>query len=404
MPYYAFRIATPQGSVRNLEVEGETLEAARRSLESQGYLVFSGSDRHRQAPVWRLPAWGRTRIGPRALLVFNQELLALVKAGLPILTALDLLRQRGQQPQLRALLDTIREAVRGGASLSTALGHHPTVFPLLYTSALQAGEQSGNFVDALSRYVEYQKRILSIRQRMQGAITYPAILVGLSLAVVLFLLTYVVPTFIGLYGDMEAQLPAATRLLIAVTGQLKFALPFAGLALLAGQLALWRWRRTPAGRRITDRWLLLFPWTGGLITGYLFSRFARTLAMMQAGGIPMIPSLEATFGTMQNAYLESRIRTALPRVAAGSSLADALERTEVVPPLLVELVAVGETSGALVDMLGHTAELLETEMDTRLTTLIAVIEPAIMVGMGAMVATIVVIMYLPIFHLAAVVH
>jgi type IV pilus assembly protein PilC len=224
------------------------------------------------------------------------------------------------------------------------------------------------------------------------------------LAVILFLLTFVVPTFSRIYGDMDAELPAATRVLVTITGSLQGALPLVFLGIGVAGLALWRWRRTPRGRRMTDRWIIRLPWVGSLASGYLFSRFARTLAMMQAGGIPMMPSLETTLGTVGNAYLVDGLRTALPRVAAGGSLADSLGRTGVVPPLMLELVAVGENSGSLGEMLGHVADLYDSEMDSRLTSLAAALEPVIMMGMGLVVAAIVVIMYLPIFHLSSVVR
>jgi len=405
MAQYSFRVGTPTGSIQTLEVAGDNPEAARRSLEGKGYFVF---DRQEQAartlPRLGRPAFLTPRVTPRALLVFNQELLALVRAGLPILTALDLLRERGQQSRLRSLLEVVRDEVKGGAALSAAMAKHTQVFGPLYTASLRAGEQSGNFVDALTRYVEYQKRILTLRQRLRAALTYPAILITASLAVIVFLLTFVVPTFSNIYGDMDAELPVATRILVGITGQLTRLLPLAALAVTAFGLALWRWRLTPEGRRLTDRWILVLPWVGTLISGYLFSRFARTLAMMQAGGIPMIPSLETTLATVGNAYLDGKLRTAIPRVAAGNTLADALDRSGVSPPFLVELVSVGESSGSLGEMLGHVADLYDAEMDTRLTALAAAIEPIIMIGMGLVVAAIVVTMYLPIFHLSTVIR
>ena len=404
MARYSFQVGTPTGSIQTLEVAGDTPDAARRSLEGKGYFVFDRQEQVRTLPRIGRPAFLAPRVTPRALLVFNQELLALVRAGLPILSALDLLRERGQQSRLRSLLEVVRDEVKGGAALSAAMARHTQVFGPLYTASLHAGEQSGNFVDALTRYVEYQKRILTLRQRLRAALTYPAILVTASLAVILFLLTFVVPTFSNIYGDMDAELPVATRILVGITGQLKRLLPLVALAIAAFGLALWRWRLTPTGRRLTDRWILALPWVGPLVSGYLFSRFARTLAMMQAGGIPMIPSLETTLATVGNAYLDGKLRTAIPRVTAGNTLADALDRSGVSPPLLVELVSVGESSGSLGEMLGHVADLYDAEMDTRLTALAAAIEPVIMIGMGLVVAAIVVIMYLPIFHLSTVIR
>ena len=404
MAQYSFRVGTPTGSIQTLEVAEDTPEAARRILEGKGYFVFDRQEQARTLPRLGRPAFLAPRVTPRALLVFNQELLALVRAGLPILTALDLLRERGQESRLRSLLEVVRDEIKGGAALSAAMARHAQVFGPLYTASLRAGEQSGNFVDALTRYVEYQKRILTLRQRLRAALTYPAILITASLAVIVFLLTFVVPTFSTIYGDMDAELPVATRILVGITGQLKRLLPLAALAVTALGLALWRWRLTPEGRRLTDRWILVLPWVGTLISGYLFSRFARTLAMMQAGGIPMIPSLETTLATVGNAYLDGKLRTAIPRVAAGNTLADALDRSGVSPPFLVELVSVGESSGSLGEMLGHIADLYDAEMDTRIAALAAAIEPVIMIGMGLVVAAIVVIMYLPIFHLSTVIR
>ncbi len=404
MPRFSCRIGTSTGSLRTQEIDDESPEAARRALEAQGYFVFAvegAADAQGRRPSLRLDL---RRVGLQALLVFNQELLALIKAGLPILTALDLLGERGQHPQLRTVLAEAREAVKGGAALSAALAQHPRVFSRLYTGALQAGEQSGNLVDALSRYLDYQKRLMALRRRLRGALTYPAALVFFSGMVIIFLLTFVVPTFTKIYGDMEAELPVATRLLVALTQRLQGALPLtiAVVALLV--FGVWRWWRTPTGRRWRDRWVLSIPWVGDLLRGYLFSRFARTLAMTLGGGIPMIPSLQATFGTLGNAYLAEVLQPVIPRVTAGSALADALGSAGVVPPLLLEMVSVGESSGSLQEMLGHVADLYDAEMDARITALAAAIEPVIMVGMGLIVATIVIIMYLPIFHLSAVVR
>jgi type IV pilus assembly protein PilC len=405
MGRFSCKIGTPTGAIRVEEVEGETPEAARRSLEGKGYFVF-GVDGQPGLGARAYLSWTNRleRVAPKHLLVFNQELLALVKAGLPILTALDLLGERGQHPRLRGILADVRQGVKGGAALSAALARHPRVFSPLYTAALHAGEQSGNFVDALARYVEYQKRILALRRRFQAALTYPAVLCLASGAVILFLLAFVVPTFTKIYADMEAQLPVATRVLVLLTGRLRDGLPFVGLGAFLLALAGWRWRASPAGRRLMDQWFLHLPWAGELARAYLFSRFARTLAMTLGGGVPILPALQATLGTTGNAHLSEALQRTIPRVAAGSSLADALASSGVVPPLLLEMVAVGEGSGSLPEMLGHVADLYDGEVDTRLTGLAAVIEPVIMIGMGLVVAAIVLIMYLPIFHLSAIVR
>ncbi len=404
MSRFSCRVGTSTGSLITQEVDEETPEAARRSLEAKGYFVFAVEGSAEARVRRRLSLLGGSRVKPRSLLVFNQELLALIKAGLPILTALDLLAERTQQPSLRSALLQAREAVKGGAALSAALAQHPRIFSPLYTGALQAGEQSGSLVDALSRYLEYQKLIMSMRQRFRAALTYPAILVVASGAVITFLLTYVVPTFTKIYGDVDAELPAATRMLVRLTEQLRGMLPIIGAAGVLLLFGFWRWRATPGGRRATDRVTLNLPLVGDLVRGYLYSRFARTLSMTLGGGIPMIPSLQATFATLGNAYLAEMLQPVIPRVTAGNTLADALGSSRVVPSLLLEMVSVGESSGSLQEMLGHVADLYDAEMDTQLTALSAVIEPIVMIGMGLVVATIVIIMYLPIFHLSSVVR
>jgi type IV pilus assembly protein PilC len=404
MARFSCRIATPTGSILTHEVDEESPEAARRILEGRGYLVFAVEGPPETRVRRHLFRLGQSRVKPRALVVFNQELLALIKAGLPILTALELLGERTQDPQLKAVLAQAWEEVKGGAALSAALAKHPRTFSPLYTGALQAGEQSGNLVDALSRYLDYQKRILAIRQRFRAALTYPAVLVVASGLVIVFLLTFVVPTFTQIYGDLEADLPLATRLLVAGTARLRGALPIAGgIAALLGLVA-YRWWRTPAGRLWFDRFTFRLPWMGDLVRGYLFSRFARTLAMTLGGGIPMIPSLQATLGTVGNAYVAEALQPVIPRVTAGGALANALGSTGILSPLILEMVSVGESSGSLQEMLGHAADLYDAEMDTRLAALAAVIEPIIMIGMGLVVAIIVIVMYLPIFHLSSAVR
>jgi type IV pilus assembly protein PilC len=406
MARYSFKVGTPTGSIQTHEADGESFEEARRSLEVKGYFVFDGGGQSKglslQLPS--IPKISLDRISPRTILVFNQELLALVKAGLPIIVTLDLLRERIQQPRLRTILGDIREDVKSGMALSAAMAKHSRVFSTLYTAALNAGEVSGNFVDALSRYVTYQQRVLALRQRFRAALTYPAILCMASLAVITFLLTFVVPTFTKIYGDMDKELPGPTRLLVLFTGQLQGSLPLLAVGIPLLILAIWRWRKTSAGRLLMDRWLMRLPFVGVIIGGYLFSRLSRTLAMMLGGGIPMIPSLETAMTIVGNAYLTEGLRQAIPLVAGGNSLASALEATGVVPPLMLELVGVGEKSGSLVEMLGHIAELYDGEVDTRLATLASTIEPVVMVVMGGIVAAIVIIMYLPIFNLAGAVH
>lgn len=400
MPTFAIRYGTSQGTLVTEERKAESAAALRRQLEGEGLFVFEVSPR---GPGLAVRRPGR-RVGARDLLVLNQELLALVRAGLPIVAALDLLVERARNRRLRQVLSQVREAVKGGSALSDAAAAQPRIFSRLYAASLRAGEQSGSFPEALARYVEYQKRMLALRKKVTQAALYPAVLAGASAAVVIFLMTFVVPTFTRIYGDLEARLPLPTQVLIGTTRLVRDLFPLAAGGIAVAALALWRWRQGSAGRQIMDRWALRLPVLGNLLGRYAISRFCRTLGMVLGGGIPMVPALEVAAGAVGNAHVRSRLEGTIRPISSGSSLAGALEASGIAPGMSVEMIAVGESTGALVEMLGHVADFLDEELEVRLNSLASLIEPAIMLTMGIVVAGIVITMYLPIFNLASVVR
>ncbi len=344
------------------------------------------------------------RVKQKDLLILNQELLALVRAGLPIMASLDLLVDRTTNPRLKAILGQIREDVKGGLAFSDAAERHPHVFSRLYTASLRAGEKAGNFSEVLGRYIDYTKRVLALRKKVLNAIFYPSVLVIITGAVITFLLTFVVPTFSRIYSEFEATLPFPTQVLIAVTRFLKGNLLFIALALVLMAFAFGQWRQTETGRRWIDKLVLRLPWFGEVAAKYSLSMFSRTLATVTGGGIPIVPALEVASGSVQNTSIGRQIKGIIPRVEAGEGLASALATSRIVPPMALEMIAVGESTGSLEEMLNHVAEFYESEVDTRLSTMASLIEPIIIVSMGLIVATIVITMYLPIFHLASVVR
>jgi len=400
---FSCRIGTPSGKVLTEDREAESADRLRHQLETEGYYVFQVRPRSSYLPFsvsfssWR-------RVQKKDLLILTQELFALIKAGLPIPQVLDLVIERQAQPRLRQVLERVRDAVKGGASLSDAAAEHPEVFPPLYVASLRVGEKSGDLPDALARYTHNLKRMITLQKKVSSALFYPAILLGLTTAVVIFLITVVVPTFSQMYQDFDAQLPYPTQLLLALTDLVRSQILIIIPALLIGLLGLWQWRRTQAGRLYLDYLVLRLPLLGQAMHQFSLATFCRTLGTVLAGGMPMVPALQIASGSVQNHAAQEQLERAIPAVTGGASVAAALEGARAAPPLVLEMVGVGERTGALEEMLHHVADFIEEELDYRLSAMATLIEPVIMVVMGLVVAGIVIAMYLPIFHLSSAIR
>jgi type IV pilus assembly protein PilC len=403
MPQFVCRLATPTGAVLDRECEAEDAAVLRQQLERDGYHVFGVRPKAAGLRRPTVLSW-RKRVSRKTLLAFTQELLALLRAGLPVMAVLDLLIGRGAHPTLRETLQAIREDVRGGAALSAAAARHPRIFPPLFVASVRAGEQSGALVGTLGRFLTTLKHFLALRRKVYNALMYPSALVVITGGVILFLLTFVVPTFTRMYDDFGASLPLPTQLLVATTEWIRAIWPLLLAALLAAGVSFAWWRRRPEGRAILDRVILKLPWAGPVLHRYAVATFCRSLAAVVGGGTPVVPALEVATGAVSNAHVAARLRTTIPLVMGGSSLARSLEQTGIATPILVEMVAVGESTGALEEMLGHAADAADEEIDLRLSSMAALLEPVIMAAMGLVVATIVIVLYLPIFHLASVVR
>ena len=336
-------------------------------------------------------------------LVFNQELLALVKAGLPILRIFDLLIERARRPAFQAVLRVVRQDIRGGTAVSEALACHPLFFPELYIASLKAGEQAGNLPEVLQRYIAYLKLVMGLRQKMTKALAYPAFLVIVGVAVVGFLLTYVLPTFSSIYGEAGTNVPEATRALITIVEGIQSHLVWIGLAIVALVVAFKWWVRTETGRALWDRTTLTLPLVGDVLVKHQTIQFARTLATVLAGGTPLVSALQTVRGALTNRFLAAGLATATERVREGTTLSAALEGVKVFPRMALEMLAVGEETGSLDAMLRDVAELYEGDLDQRLSQLTTWIEPVLLLVMGLVVGAIVVVMYLPVFEMAGTV-
>ncbi|MGE0644384.1 MAG: type II secretion system F family protein [Nitrospira sp.] len=402
MAVFAYRVARPDGSMIQGHVEGEEEALVRAKLESQGLLVFH-LHRRGMAVVEMGKPWLRTKLPLSQFLIFNQELLALIKSGLPILRVWDLLIERAGHAGFQQVLREVKEDIRGGASASDALGKHALYFPDLYVATVKAGEQSGNLSDVLQRYVTYLKLMIALRQKVTKAISYPIVLVLIGIAVIGFLLTYVMPTFVSVYGESAKTLPPATQLLLNVVTQTEaWALP--AMVLVIGiLLGLRAYYTTSIGRLSIDRLFLRFPLVGQILAQHNTVQLTRTLGTILGGGTPLVDALHGARAAVSNRFISQQLVRAVDEIREGETLAKALERPKVLPKLAIEMLAVGEETGSLDAMLRDIAEFYEADLDTRLAQLTTWIEPALLLVMGVLVGGIVIVMYLPVFQMAGAV-
>ena len=399
MSEFVIKMADERGHVleqiENAASEGE----ARERYARQGFLVYSVKPRGLLAGgAIQMP--GRRRLKLDQFLVFNQQFVTLVKAGLPILTALELLMARQRHPHLRSLLQNIHRRVKGGELLSEAV-EAQGVFPKIYTTTLLAGEKAGNLEEVLNRYIALQRMALSARKKMLSALIYPTLLVVMVVIMLSFLVTYVVPEFAKLFEQLRAQLPPLTVFMLSVgEAAQKYFLAFL-LALAIAGVLVWRWRHSESGREQLDRLWLAVPVLGPIWLKYQVAIFARIMSTLLAGGLPLVPALETAGASMESQALAHGLMGAAQRVREGSSLARSLEQIPSFPELAIEMIAVGESTGSLTPMLTSVSEFYEEDVQTALSAAMSLIEPLLLIFMGLVVAFVLISLYLPIFTLGA---
>jgi type IV pilus assembly protein PilC len=401
MALYSCKLGASDGKILIRDFEAAEPAVLRKNLEDQGFFVFEV----KKKPFQFLFDKGikRRKIDNKALLTFNQEMLVLIKAGMPIMHVLDAILERHDSGALHEVLVQVRDDVKAGASLSVAMEKHGRAFPYLYVASIRAGERTGDLPQTIRRYIEYLKRVGLLRKKIVSAIFYPSILVVFAFLAITLLLVYVVPTFSKVYTDAGSQLPALTQLLITVTSLLRRYF-FLGIILCFGLFAAFRsWKNSEAGRYAFDRFKLTVPLAGDVFSKYSVAGFTRTLATVLGSGIPIIESLRMSIGTLNNVFMEKRLFEAVRFVEEGGRLSVALERIHIMPPLALRMLGVGETTGALEDMLMDISTYLEDELEERMHLLTTAIEPAIMLIMGVVIGVIIVAMYLPIFKIAGTV-
>jgi type IV pilus assembly protein PilC len=398
MAEFVLKYADPRGEVHQQVAEAQSEKELRDRFSSQGFLIYSIRPRREIAGV-SMGGGRKKKINLEKFLIFNQQFVTLIRAGLPILKALDLLSERLTDPKLAPHIKAVREEVKNGALLSDAFGRQ-TVFPPIYVTSVLAGEKSGALGEVLDRYITYQKLALAVRKKILLSLMYPSLLIVLVLCLMVFLITFVVPKFAELYHSMSAQLPAATQILIAIgtTSRNYILAGFVGL-ILAG-VAFRFWSKTEKGEERVDRVRLRTPVIGEIWIKYQVAQFSRVLGTLLVGGIPLLQALETAGSSLGTRLLKNTLSNASQMVKEGQSLSTALAKTKIFPPLSIDMIEVGESTGALPQMLSSVAEFYEDDVNTRMTASLSLIEPAIMIFMGCFVSFVLVALYLPIFSLA----
>lgn len=401
------RVATPAGEVRDEVHVAETEVRLRRELEDRGLVLLAARPAAGLSlpglglPTFALPA--RKRLPQRDFLVFNQELATLLKAGMPLVQSLDILRQRVKNPAFKQVLDDVHDQVRGGTALSDAFGAHRGLVQGIYTASLLAGEKSGGLEQVLRRYVAYVKIITGVKRKTISALVYPAILVVLSLSVVILIVVKVVPAFADFYGNFGRELPWLTRVIIALSGFLIAWWPAILLGLGLAIVGIAAWAKQPGQKVRLHRWMLRVPFLGPTAQKFATSQMARTVATLLTGGIPLVNALGVGADAVGNRYVASELGTVAQRVREGEGLATAMRARPVFPDVATKMVEVGESTGALQDMLNSLADFYDEEIDTTLTRFVTMIEPLLLVVMGFVIATLLLALYMPVFELSSVV-
>jgi len=401
MAEYVCRIGTPTGEIVTRTIEAAAERELRVKLEREGFRIFSIAAPGGKSVRRAMGGESRGRkIKTEDFLLFNQQLSALLRAGLPILQAIGILRKRVQNEQLRLLLENVEDKVRAGHALSQAFAAQGDAFPRIYVASILAGERSGSLDEVLLRYVSYQKTITEARRKIKKSLTYPAVLMSASIILVMVLSTFVIPQFMKLYeGVGNDTLPTITVAVVSIAEFISSNLIWLLPTIVAAVIFIVLWRRTPNGRLTVDRWILKLPIAGETVRMLTTTQFTRSLATLLAGGITLPESVEIASESITNRGLREASSGVLVGIREGRPFTESLADAGWVAELALDMIGVGERSGALREMLDEVANFYDSEVDVRLNAITTFIEPVILVFMGSLVMTILLAMYLPLFNM-----
>jgi type IV pilus assembly protein PilC len=392
---FVCRVGTQDGRVLEETFAASDESALMTELGKLGYHVFEVRRRGLSRQLGKAAGRRRKPIPPQEFMVWCRELAALLKAGLPLLQAMDLMLERMSNQHFRDVLIDIRDRVKSGQDLSDAFEAHGELFPRLFPSTLKAGEKSGELEQVLRRFIRYMKLVMDARRRVMSALIYPIVLVCLSIAMISIMMVYVVPKITVFFENLQVELPIMTRLLIAVSTFAQRNVVFLVGGGLALGLAFRAWRRTDGGRAWLDRAKLKLPFIGPVLHRFAITEFCRSLSTLLTGGIPLVPALEIATGAVGNLQVRRAIVPQIQLVREGKPFHEALERSGVFLEMSVDMVKVGEATGSLDEMLTSVADFVDEQIESRMARILTLIEPLMLVFMGIIVAMILVAIYLP---------
>lgn len=392
MAEFVIKLADERGRMQEQVHSAATADELRHRFTQAGYYVYS------VRPRGITGAARKIKLEP--FLIFNQQFITLIKAGLPILNALHMLAQNQKNERFAAQLRNVADRVKTGESLSSAFDAQGA-FPPIYTTTLLAGERSGNLDEVLNRYLAFQRISLTFRKKLKASLIYPTLLIVLVFSLFIFLITFVVPRFALLYNQLGSKLPGITLAMLdfgkAAQHYAVFVLP--ALAILV--FLLFRWSRTESGSDVIDGIRIRLPIFGNIWLKYQVALFSRTLSTLLLGGLPLVPSLETAARSISSRRIGKAVASSVGNIREGKGLANSLKNTRIFPELSTEMIEVGESTGALPQMLNSVAEFFEEDVQTALTAALSLIEPAILIFMGIVVAIILIALYLPIFSMGS---
>jgi type IV pilus assembly protein PilC len=393
MNEFVIKLADERGRVQEQSHAAATAEELRARFTQAGYYVYS-------VKAKSVLGGSKKKVKLETFLIFNQQFLTLIKAGLPILGSLELLARRQKLPNFRAQLEDVAARVKTGESISQAFEAQGG-FPVVYTTTLLAGERSGNLEEVLQRFLDFQRVSLTFRKKLKASLIYPALLVVMVCGLFIFLITFVVPRFAQLYDQLGTKLPALTTFLLNLGKEAQSYGIYAAAVVAMVVFVVYRWAKTDAGANLIDRIRIALPVIGSVWLKYQVGLFSRTLSTLLTGGLPLVPSLETAARSIDSRQIASAVYKSVETVREGKGLSVSLQATKVFPELAIEMIEVGESTGALPQMLNSVAEFFEEDVQTNLTAAMSLIEPLILIMMGLVVTTILIALYLPIFSLSA---
>ncbi|MBK5255481.1 MAG: type II secretion system F family protein [Vicinamibacteria bacterium] len=389
---YICKVGTPSGEILERNFDAPNEEALKTDLLRQGLFLFS----HRR--VSRGFSFGSPRIKAENLQLFGQELAALLKAGLPLAQSMDLMVERQRDPAFKRSLGVVRDRVKSGAALSESFRQEGALYPPMFSASLIAGERSGNLEGVLRRFVSYVKLNQTIKKKAISASVYPMVLFSAMFGLMYVMLTQVLPQFTGFYASLGAELPLPTRILLGVSDYVREWSLVTIALLIAFGLGLMTWLQTQANRERFDGWVLNIPFFGALMRTYSTSQLSRSLSTLLSGGLPLVQALGVAAASVGNRAIAASAAAAVPQIQEGKSLSLALETTGHIEPLTIEMIRVGENTGALGEMLNQVADFYDEDLDVKVQTILALVEPVLLIFMAVVIGAMVLALYLPMFQ------